>query len=458
MRSSHTLLLCRIIVSVTAGVLRGDNARFQLFGDTMNTAARVESFGLRNRIHMSQECADLVIAAGKTKWLSKREDVINAKGKGELQTYWLNFAGDGTASSTHSSTPSDDAGAAANIEANDNEDGGMDESEKMAILNKSVQAAKLPVKIQRLVEWNSSVLLDKLKDVVLQRNAGLPDKQKMEVSPEVIDQINQYVEGVARRYHDNPFHNFEHASHVTLSVVKLLSRVVEDDSDTTNYTRGIASNAMMQFGVIFSALIHDVDHLGVPNAQLVEENHDLASKYDHSIAENNSIAVAWELLMNPAFEAFRTCIAPNEAYLKAFHETIINATLATDIVDKDLKADRNQRWADAFSESAGEKADVKVRIVLEHLIQASDICHTMQHWHVYRKWNERMFEEMYRAFREGRAARDPSEFWCKGEIGFFDFVSTLREFGLCLFIEFCRDMELRRTRVVLAGVGTKKLE
>ena len=53
-------------------------------------------------------------------------------------------------------------------------------------------------------------------------------------------------------------------------------------------------------------------------------------------------------------------------------------------------------------------------IVIEHLIQASDIAHTMQHWHIYRKWNERFFEEMYTAYSEGRAEKDPSEFWYKG--------------------------------------------
>lgn len=29
--------------------------------------------------------------------------------------------------------------------------------------------------------------------------------------------------------------------------------------------------------------------------------------------------------------------------------------------------------------------------------------------------------EMFRAYKTGRAAKDPCEFWYKGEIGFFDF-------------------------------------
>ena len=40
---------------VTAGVLRGERARFQLFGDTMNTAARIETSGMRDKIHISEE-------------------------------------------------------------------------------------------------------------------------------------------------------------------------------------------------------------------------------------------------------------------------------------------------------------------------------------------------------------------------------------------------------------------
>jgi hypothetical protein len=59
--------------------------------------------------------------------------------------------------------------------------------------------------------------------------------------------------------------------------------------------------------------------------------------------------------------------------------------------------------------------------VIEHLIQASDVSHTMQHWHVYLKWNERLFHEMYKAYLEGHAEEDPSETWYQGEIGFYDF-------------------------------------
>ena len=75
--------------SVTAGVLRGDKSRFQLFGGTVDTAQRVEATGQFNRIQVSEETADLLAAAGKSHWLNKRDQLVTAKGKGKLQTYWL---------------------------------------------------------------------------------------------------------------------------------------------------------------------------------------------------------------------------------------------------------------------------------------------------------------------------------------------------------------------------------
>ncbi|CAB9519277.1 Receptor-type guanylate cyclase gcy [Seminavis robusta] len=74
---------------VTAGVLRGERARFQLFGDTVNTTSRIESTGEGSRIHLSQQFADELIKCDKGHWVVPREYKVQAKGKGTLSTFWL---------------------------------------------------------------------------------------------------------------------------------------------------------------------------------------------------------------------------------------------------------------------------------------------------------------------------------------------------------------------------------
>ena len=62
--------------AVTGGVLRGERSRFQLFGDTMNTAARMESNGKPGKIHVSEATASLLRKHGKGHWLEMREDKV----------------------------------------------------------------------------------------------------------------------------------------------------------------------------------------------------------------------------------------------------------------------------------------------------------------------------------------------------------------------------------------------
>lgn len=88
--------------------------------------------------------------------------------------------------------------------------------------------------------------------------------------------------------------------------------------------------------------------------------------------------------------------------------------LATDIFDPELNGLRKKRWVKAFSVTEVSKEEnhaLRASIVIEHIIQASDVSHTMQHWHIYRKWNKRLFLELYSAYCRGRMANDPSEFW-----------------------------------------------
>jgi class 3 adenylate cyclase len=70
--------------SVTGGVLRGQKSRFQLFGDTMNTASHMESNGKAGRIHISEQTANELTAKGKSSWMTHRQDKVVVKGKGEL--------------------------------------------------------------------------------------------------------------------------------------------------------------------------------------------------------------------------------------------------------------------------------------------------------------------------------------------------------------------------------------
>ena len=49
----------------------------------------MESNGEPGRIHCSQATADALKARGKGLWLTPREEKVVAKGKGELQTYWI---------------------------------------------------------------------------------------------------------------------------------------------------------------------------------------------------------------------------------------------------------------------------------------------------------------------------------------------------------------------------------
>jgi class 3 adenylate cyclase len=72
---------------VTMGVLRNERARFQLFGDCVNTASRMESTSDPGCVQLSRETADLLFEARKDKWLSPRSDCVIAKGKGVLDTF-----------------------------------------------------------------------------------------------------------------------------------------------------------------------------------------------------------------------------------------------------------------------------------------------------------------------------------------------------------------------------------
>jgi len=186
--------------------------------------------------------------------------MVTAGGRGGVETFWLTF------------TPPR-VGSVASIA-----------SEHDIIVPRNLVSTDEKKKHTRLVNWMTELLLSHIKKVVARHESigfkaakdpsdlvyhtpegmtcmdelaevfNLPkfDKEAaarekalsdIELSSTVVQQLKGVVSAIAAAYNDNPFHNWEHACHVSMSVDKLLGRIVAPDIEESVETKKRSSVA-----------------------------------------------------------------------------------------------------------------------------------------------------------------------------------------------------------------------
>ena len=70
---------------VSAGVIGKKKFIYDLWGDTVNVASRMESNGVKNHIHITEATYQLL----KDLFKFKKRDKLNIDGKRSIQTYFI---------------------------------------------------------------------------------------------------------------------------------------------------------------------------------------------------------------------------------------------------------------------------------------------------------------------------------------------------------------------------------
>ena len=315
----------------TGGVLRGEKSRFQLFGDTVNTASRMESSGQVGRIHVSQKTAELVMKMGKGHWLSKRDSPINAKGKGALQTYWVD---PGTACS-------------ATIDGR---------SEVMIQVDLDGPSETSNEKRGRLIDWFVDALSEPLLEMFLSKRheascANLPEP--------ILQSLREYVRVISGHHLDRPYHNLEHATHVGMAVqlyVKNLERQTGDSVDS-----------LVRFSLLLSALIHDLGHPG--GRSLPEDvSGDSFGRPQRAV----TVALDQLRLIESSGDFVNLCEYLDVSLLRSYLNRFVRAATGSAHPEKD----ETGTWG-----------------MLENLMRVATASHRFQHFSVFVRWNELLWKE-----------------------------------------------------------------
>jgi hypothetical protein len=134
---------------------------------------------MRGKMQVSQETANKLTIAGKGHWLTPREDAVNAKGKGVLQTYWVNL---------NSNRKDRSHSVASSGGTHSSDDLAFDEQVPVSEEQEDI------IKRERMADWMTELLCDYLKQILAKRPADA--KSRNVTMSEDLIAIDEVVEAI----------------------------------------------------------------------------------------------------------------------------------------------------------------------------------------------------------------------------------------------------------------------
>eukprot|EP00587_Corethron_hystrix_P001943 CAMPEP_0113301108 /NCGR_PEP_ID=MMETSP0010_2-20120614/2475_1 /TAXON_ID=216773 ORGANISM="Corethron hystrix, Strain 308" /NCGR_SAMPLE_ID=MMETSP0010_2 /ASSEMBLY_ACC=CAM_ASM_000155 /LENGTH=626 /DNA_ID=CAMNT_0000154677 /DNA_START=90 /DNA_END=1967 /DNA_ORIENTATION=+ /assembly_acc=CAM_ASM_000155 len=203
-----------------------------------------------------------------------------------------------------------------------------------------------------IVDFVAWMLEKRILDVAPECRLAGGNSSAGELPSEVFAELRRYVAVIGGMYRDVPYHNVEHALQVTTSADTIISMMCPKGSakyDGHDRTYGIAHDPVARLAVVFAAWIHDADHIGLTNRYLVSKGHELAILYnDKSVAEQNSLTIAFVVLRRPEYARLLKFMCPLEGDYSYFRQVVIDLVMATDISSAERQQISKSKWKEAF--------------------------------------------------------------------------------------------------------------
>eukprot|EP01038_Epipyxis_sp_PR26KG_P011345 gene11345-15210_t len=226
----------------------------------------------------------------------------------------------------------------------------------------------------------------------------------------------RYIMEVGKHYHDRPFHNLQHATCVTHFTHMLIKAAKAMDQIKTHQV----------FGIMVSALVHDVDHPGNTNLFEINSGSELALKYnDQSVLENHHCSTAFRIMRKQNTNILAGLSKPLTVEIRRI---IIACVMATDMaVHFELIDETKKRALNGWNFSEAKDQALLGKI----LLHAADLSNPVRPFHMTRQWAERISVEFNDQVSREQALGMPvlgfmmtpdEKAFCKNETGFASFV------------------------------------